>query len=880
MISIRPPRLPSAVVQRCLPPAVAEPILGDLEEDFAEWVSEIGLRRAQGRYWKFALLGVWHARRDDMGRRTSRDGGRGRWMSSWRGDSRYAYRAVSRRPEFSVAVIVMLATGIGANVAVFSVVETVLLRPLPYADADRIRTVWTSSKVYPPSPRVSGPDFFDLRERSQVLEGVEAGFGWRAALKTADGAPRGVQQARVTSGFLAMLGITPALGQPFGPEHDAPESQGVALLSHRVWMDRFGGAKNVVGQSIELDGEDFRIVGVLPRAFRMWIPPETAWAIPVDVWVNLRYDRESFPRAQRHLLVLGKVRPGVPAIDVERDAESVSEYVRTQLARYEENVFTFSTMSLQEGVVRKVRPTLLALLAASAVVVLLIAANVGNLFAAASWARTGEFRVRRALGASGGRLLRQSFLETALLTAPALGAGIAVAWAATLALSRHAPGFAPVLESARLSPPALGYALGLTALCTVGLGLLPTVLSGAMASAGFPNGRTTLGSSRSHTVTAGLVMLQVALSVMLLVGSALLVKTVAALNRADLGFDPRGAMSFTLQIPRDRYEQADRWGAFVEGIEAELASIPGIEAVGMANALPLMGAATGAPFTFRDVSDQAVMRVTSPGYLDAIGGRLLAGRYLTHQDRSESATVAVINETLARMIGMEPRTAVGQVLTVFRSQASVEVVGVMADIPSVSVAAPRRPSLFFPYYYFPAWAVRMVMRGDGAGSSMALASERIASVDPDVSIDETRPLVDYVASATELTRLAAGLLVLMGTLGAGLAGFGLYAVLAYVTKLRSREVGLRIALGATPAGVLLTTIGRGVGVAAAGIAFGLAGAVAVGRLLANLLYGTNALDPWVYAVPVAATLLISVVACLGPATRASAVDPAVVLRSA
>jgi len=507
-------------------------------------------------------------------------------------DIRAAFRQMRHHPVVAGVIVLTLAVGVGFNTAVFTVVKTVVLGELPYSAADRLVVLWSDSKSYSPAPALSGPDFFDYRDQTTRLEGIAAAWGNRGGLNAPGGAPEYVQWAKVSANFFEVLRVTPAVGRSFTLAFDTPEGPREAILSHGMWRRRFGGDPAVVGTTIDLNGEPVTVIGVLPEGFRLWTPPETfIWAPPIDVWTNLRYGPESFPRGQRHLFTIGRLRPGTTLAEANAEAASVSAYLRTTLPRYAENEFTVSVRPLTGGVVRAQRPVLLALWGAVVLALLIAVTNLASLFLGRAVQRQGEFGLRAALGASRGRLLRQLLTESLILAAIGGLGGVTIA-AATLEYVQSARSIdIPLLEYATLDGPALAMAVVLAISAGVLFGLAPAMKAFRSDAARWFASRTTGGLEHRRALRS-MVVAQAALSLVLLISAGLVVRSMLRLLSRDLGFDPTGVTTLTVILPPSRYDTPEKRIDFYRELETRLAALSGVHAVGGVNLLPLAGAGT------------------------------------------------------------------------------------------------------------------------------------------------------------------------------------------------------------------------------------------------------------------------------------------------
>ncbi len=809
-------------------------------------------------------------------------------MDSLRQDLRWAVRSLLKTPGFTLVVLLTLTLGIGANTAIFSVINAVLLRPLPYHEPERIAVV---RETYGDGlvGTVSGPNFLDWRARNRVFERLAA-YRVRSLTVLGDGDPEDVAVAMVSADFFAMLGVPVAAGRGFSPGED----QGIgtaAVLSDGFWRTRYGSDPEVLGRTLRLGGQPYRIVGIaspgltFPGRAQVWVPLE------------LGVDRAA-DRASHSYDVLGRLRPGVSRDQAHDDlarvaAELAREFLGTNRGR------SVVVVPLTTDTLGAVRPAMLLLGGAVVFVLLIACANVANLFLARATARQREIAVRAALGAGRWRLIRQVLVEALVLA----GAGgvlglLLAAWGVDLLLTLRPRGI-PRLDEVSIDGMVLGFTLAASLLVGIGFGLVPALSLAAQdpAEAFRGEGRSASHGARPVRLRAILVVAQVSLALMLVTGAALLVVTVHRLTAIEPGFDPERALVFQLSLPSGRFPDQQRHHDFIERVLARVGEVPGANAVGGVYYLPLGAGDVSGDFAVEGRGPAAPGRESYAGYrlvtgdyLDAMGIRLAAGRPFGPADRAGAPGVALVNQTLARR-HFPAGDAIGRRITFgdgLEDQDWREIVGVVADVRHLGLTADAPPEIYVPlaqldpslFTVFSGDPLSVVVRADGVPERLAPAVRgAVREVAPDQPVSQLRPADDLVAGAIARQRFSMLLLLGFGSLALTLAAVGVYGVMAYTVSQRSRELGIRLALGARPVVVQGLVLRQGLAMALGGIGLGVVGALLLGRLLAGLLYGVSAADPLVLAV---VTLLLtgaSGVACLVPAVRATRVNPIDTLRS-
>lgn len=792
-------------------------------------------------------------------------------------DVRLAVRSLARRPAFAVTAILLLALGSGANAAVFSVVRGVLLRPLPFAAPDRLVAVW-------PGQYVSNDEIGFWRDRAPALSGVAGvATGWLMALAADGGEPLKVTGNRVSDDYFQLLGVTAAMGRAIAPGDGVVGRERVVVLSDGVWQRRFAADPATVGRSVLVDQVAHEVIGVMPPGFE--VLGEQA-----DLWVPLPFAPGTPAQRTSMSLAIARLRDGITVDAASEELARLAPDLRRTLGKPDDWGRTIHVASLHDTTTTTVRPALTLLVAAVGLVLLLGAANLGTLVLGRSIERARELAVRTAVGASRRHLLRQLLIEQAVLAAAGAVAGLGLARLGLPALVRHLPAEVP-----RQADIALDLTVFVTVLVVaVGLAVAMALLPAAMALR--PGLQPLLRQSRS-TDTPGqrralgaLVTAQVALAVVLGIGAGLMLRSMWHLQRVDPGFDAQGLLAFRLQTTA-KYRALSTGLPYLREVGDRLAALPGVTAVGAIGHLPMSGYSWTAPVHRADRPPAPGTAAAPVGwrfiwgdYLEAMRIPLVAGRRFTAADQTASAPVALVNATLARTLFGAPQAALGQRLVQTgggrEGQTLVEVVGVIGDVRHDGLDTPPRAEFYRPLTQTFMFPMHLVVRTAGEPAALAGAVRRGAyEVDPAVPVADLQTMPALLAGTLGRPRLLATLLGVFAAAGVLLSVVGLYGVVAVRVRQREREIGIRMALGATAEGVAAGVVGQGLRHVAGGVLLGLPLAAALSRFMASVVFGVTARDPITYA---ALPLLLTVVAglaCWLPARRAARIDPVIAIRA-
>ncbi len=812
----------------------------------------------------------------------AREAAHGVWIASWFEsmwqDVGYALRTLRRGPGFTLVALVTLALGIGATSAIFSVVQGVLLAPLPFRNAEslyRITTLYPDGTPYSLSP----PDFMSVRARTLTFEQVEA-LSSRMFTMLGAGEPIEIRGTSVSDGLFAQLGFRVALGRGLLPEENQPGRDRVVVLDHGFWQRQFGGDPGVLGRTLTFAGAPMEIVGVLA--------PGAQALESTDVYVPLTYDERfnastAEGRRGEFLTVVGRAKSGVVTAQVDTDLRRIGSELQTAF-RETNDTLTFNALPLRDVLLGDVRTPLFVLFGAVGFVLMVACANVANLLLARASARQTELAVRAALGAGRRRLLRQLLTEALVLGVAGAAIGLAIAYLATWALVAAQPADIPRLENVGVNAAVVWFTLLVALATSLTFGTLPALQSSGTRLPVALRESTRGGAGRGgHRMRAALVVVEMALAVVLLVGAGLLVRSFVQLTRVNPGFQPEQVIAFRVTLQGERYREDAPTRARVGEMLERLRALPGVTSVAATNVLPFSGRGSMVGFLVEgaappppNVNAEIALAVVTPDYFRTIGAPLRRGRHITDQDHPDAPPVAIANEAAVRrwFPGQDP---IGR--RVNTNGVSREVVGVVADIVQRSAADPATPSLFVPLAQRAMRAVKVVVRTTGDPASIAsVIPPAIRAVDRDLAIADLAPLTDLVARSMARPRFYTGLLTLFAAVGLSLAATGIFGVMSYAVAQRTREISIRMALGAHRADVLGMIVRRAVALALTGAGCGLVLAVVLTRFLQGQLFGVTHLDPLTFGAVIVVLVVSATVASFLPARRAAKLDPATALR--
>ena len=801
---------------------------------------------------------------------------------------RFAARSLRKAPTLSLAVILTLAICIGATTAIFSVVYTVLFRPLPFAEPEGlllVRTVWRDL----PSSFSAG-NWSDVARQQTSFSHFVPAYGESYNLSGAE-TPENVEGARVGADWFALLGVRPALGRDFRAEEATPGREGVVLLSHGLWQRRFGADPSVVGSEIRLDGRPHTVIGVMPASMDFTLFDE-------ELWLPTAFSPERLAQHDEHYLtVLARLRPGVTPARGEEEMAALGRWLESNFPR-ENRDRTIRMSPLMEELVGDYRPRLFVLLGAVAFVLLIACANIANLLLARGAARAREISIRAAIGAGRRHLVAHALAESVVLAAAGGAIGLLAGyWGVTL-LAAYGPEDVPRLAQARVDGPVLAFALGLTALSGLVFGLAPALRTSARPphEALKEGGRSGTRAGSRDRLRNALVVTEIALALVLLTGAGLLIRSAVALTGVNPGFDPRGVVMGRVSLPATAYATPDEVTRAFERIVERVGNIPGVASAAMVSAAPLEGGNSnglvpeGRPLELGSAIN-SLMRLATPEYFETMRIELVRGRGFTAQDRQGTPRVMVINETLARE-AFPGEDAIGKRIACCEGGPDgapgwKEVVGVARDVRAVGLDQEPMAEFYLPMLQAPAaawtWTDRtmtLAVRAPGGEPAlMAPLRRAIAEVDPSLPLYNLGTMQGRVMDSLAQARFSTMLLTVFGAIALVLAAIGVYGVISYGVTQRTQEIGIRMALGARHGDVLTMVVRHGMALAGLGLAAGLAAALALSGLLESLLYQVSPTDPPTFAAGLVVLSLVAVLAAALPARRAARTDPMVALRS-
>ena len=801
-------------------------------------------------------------------------------------DVRYAARGIAAKPSFTAIVLATLMLGIGANAAIFSVVNGILLRPLPYADPRSL--LWIEHKS--PYGSVSEPEFADYRREARSLERVAASSFSTASLTGGTGEPERIAGARVSDGFFQVMGVRPELGRAFTPDEETSHGPLVIILSHGIWQRRYGADPAIVGKQVMVNGTARTVVGVMPARFTY---PTAA----TDAWTPLRLNYDSlWTRNNHYLTLVARLAPGVTYEGAVAELNTIGRrWTREFPDTYAPNQpLQVNASLLGDAILGKTRPYLFALLGAAGFVLLIACVNVANLLLARGESRRKEWAVRTALGASRTRLVRQALTESMLYGVLGGALGTIAAWVGVRVLVAAAPSTIPRLADVHVDLPVLLFSLALSLGTGILFGLAPALRASPDDSAEtLKEGGRSGGHGRAATrLRRALVVSEVALATITLSAAGLMIRSLANLQAIDLGFRPSHVLAMRISLPGRKYT-ADAPVTFYETLLDRVRGLRGVTSAGAVGDLPVRDGWSiwsilidGAPMTSVAAAPSAMPEQITPGYLEAMGIRLLRGRLFTAQDRAGAPLVAVVSETMEKKL-WPGKSALGGTLKMLSAKSPwATVVGVVGDVREGGFLSESPPTMYFPHaqagasaYYTPA-DMNLVIKTDGdplalVGSLRTL----IRSLEPDAPVSRIQTMDAVVAESVSSRRFSTQLLLGFATLALVLAGIGIYGVISYGVTQRTFEIGLRLALGAQRGRVLRLIMGEGIRLAVLGLVLGVAGAFAVTRLMRALFVNVAPGDPRTLAGVGLAIALVAALASWLPSRRATAVDPLGAMRT-
>jgi putative ABC transport system permease protein len=798
-------------------------------------------------------------------------------------DLRYGFRMLARNPGFTTVAVLTLALGIGANASIFSVVNGILLGPLPYPEADRLVQLYAAkpSKGWDDFA-VSHPDFLDWSEQNESFEGM-AIYRGRSLSLTGEGEPERLRGLAASAKLFSVLGRSPAQGRAFRVEEDRPGADRVAVLSHGLWERRFGSDPDLLGRTLILDGVAHTVVGIMPADF-FFPSPRT------ELWVPLALDPAKQNRGSHSYEAIGRLKPGVTLPAGRAELNTIAQRLEQEYPDSNAG-WRVSVISLYDELFDDDLQLILSMLfLAVGFVLLIVCANVANLLLARAATREKEIAVRVALGARRFRLIRQFLTESVLLALLGGLGGLVVAMWGVDVLKAIAPDDVPRIDQISLDGTVLLYTLGVSLLTGLIFGLAPAIQTTKpdLHEALKEGGRISGGGSR-HRLLKTLVVSEVALAVMLIVVGGLMIRSFLLMQRTDPGFDTEHLLTLRINLLEAKYPEEHQRASFYQQVLERVETLPGVESAAAVNTIPLGGNNSWTSITIEgrvptDPKEKLFVGylVITPHYLRSMGIPLLQGRSFNRQDVADAPKVVLINQTMARRFWPEEETAVGRRFKGGDADSEspwLTVVGVVADVKHQNLAQPPRPEMYLPHAQTPSGGMTVVVRaaGDPAGYTSGVRG-KVWEVDPNLPVFAVRSMAEVVDRRTAGTRATAQIMGVLAGVALMLAAVGIYGVISYSVSQRTHEIGIRMALGASPRDIFKLVVRQGVILVGSGLLLGLVGALALARVMSSVLFGVTSTDVTTYAGTVLVLVGAALLACYIPARRATRVDPLVALR--
>jgi putative ABC transport system permease protein len=808
-------------------------------------------------------------------------------MQTFWQDLRQGARSLLKHPTFTIVAVITLALGIGANTAIFSVVHAVLLQSLPYRDADRLVTVWERNRTRGnPQNVINLGNFFDWKDRNRVFEDMATFFDLTSNL-TSGGDPEEIPSQIATPNLFNILGVSPFMGRSFTEDDGKPGAARVVALSYGLWMRRFGGDPQIIGRKLILNGVETTVVAVMPANFNWHVRAGSMTRKIAEMWAPWQIDRTATQRAGRFASAVARLKPGVTPEQAQAEMNIIGGQLEIQYNEFNAN-WGVNVVPLRAQFAGEIRLALLVLLGAVGMVLLIACANVANLLMARGAARQREIAVRAALGAGRWRIVRQLLNESLLLAGLGGLAGLALAYWGTDLLVSLAPPDLRNLPQVKINAVVLGFTLGLSLLTGVIFGLAPALEATKLnLSESLKEGGKSAGGMRARRLRGSLVILEVALAVVLLVGAGLLIRSFARLQRVDPGFDAHGLLTMKVNLPVRKYNTDQKRIDFFRRAIAQMQSMPGVESAGAVSFLPFAAPHAG---TLVEIDGRPKLPpgqglntgviVSDMNYFRTMRIPLKRGRLFTDQEAAEMRHVVVVNEAFAR-VNFPGEDPLGKRVTIYMKDDNrpCEIVGVVGDSKHMNLDAEVQPMSYWPHPELTYSGMTFVLRTQDEPTAVANAARNvIRSLDPEQPVADVRTMESLIGISVARARFNTLLLTIFAIVALLLAGVGIYGVMAYSVAQRTREIGVRMALGARASDAVWLIVRGGMALALVGVAIGVAASYGLTRLMKTLLFEVSATDPLIFAGIPLLLALVALLACLIPARRASKVDPMIALR--
>jgi putative ABC transport system permease protein len=805
-------------------------------------------------------------------------------MEAFLQDLQYSIRILVKKPGFTAIVILALALGIGANTAIFSVVNAVMLRPLPYSDPEGLVMVWETNpqkgRMFHP---VSSANYLDWRDQNHVFDYIAAMSSSDFVLSGGD-VPEQIQGALVSASFFPLLGVEPFLGRAFLPEEDQPGGEPVVILSYGLWQHQFGADTSLIGKRLILNGVSRTVIGVMPAGFDF---TGEVFTLDADLWVPIAFAQSQIQRGPRYLGVVARLAPGVTVEKARSEMEIIAQELAGQYPQTNSGRGV-NVISVHEQAIRETRSSIIVLLVTVGFVLLIACANIANLLLARATARRKEAAIRAALGASRYRIVRQLLTESVLLSLLGGALGLLLAFIGIEFLANLIPGDIPRVKHIGLEGRVLGFTMLISVLTGILFGMAPALESSKidLHQVLKEGGRTSTTGSGSHRLRGLLVISEIALALVLLSGAGLMINSFMRLQKIDPGFDAQNVLTMQISLPRSRYPEAEKQKAFFQQILQRAEALPAVTSASMTYPLPLSREYAIRTFTIEglpipDPKDRpdADYNMVSPGHFRTAGIRMLSGRDFSEDDVSGTQLVAIINETLARRFWGNENPIGKYVIISDGVEAPRQIIGVVGDVKQIQLDAEPRPQLYLTYLQQPNDSMFLAVRSTSNPTMLASAiRNEVLALDRDQPIYNVKTMQERLSYSISQKRFSMIFLCLFAAIALTLAAVGIYGVVSYSVMQRTHEIGIRMAVGAGQRDILSMIVRQAMVLVLIGVGIGLASAFALTRLMSSLLYGVSPTDPPTFIAISLLLIAVALAACFIPARRATVVDPIVVLR--
>ncbi len=809
-------------------------------------------------------------------------------------DLRHGIRTLFKHPGFVITITLILALGIGANSTIFSVVNAILIRPLPYEAPDRIVMIWETNQSKSVKRSIVSPaDFLDWREQNHVFDHLAAFRFWYYTV-TGAGDPERYQGARVSAGFFPVLGVKPEFGRNFRPEEEQVGRDHVVILSHALWQSRFGGDSKIIGQLLTIDGEPFTIIGILPASFRF----TRVLNSELELWIPITFTPQQLTREDHSIIVYGRLKQGVPLSQAQAEMDGITHRLEQEYPKTNSG-WAAQVNNLHDQAIQPLSPTLLILMVVVGFVLLIACANVANLLLTRATARQKDVAIRLALGSSQFRLIRQLLIESLLLALLGGAAGLLLAYWGINVLNAIVPDKVPHLEKFNLDLRVLGFTLVVSLLVGVIVGLIPglrasrlnlseTLKEGGRALSEAPSGR------RLRNL---LVTLEVTLTVPLLISAGLMLRSSLLLQNIDRGINLKNVLTMQISLPKAKYSTARQTATFYRQVLQRIQTEPGVQSASAVNFLPLTNLEDATSLTIEGGKPPppgqnitVSYRVIDQNYFRTMGIPLLRGRYFTEQDNDESHGVVMIDQTMARRywpdedpVGRRLQPQFPAAKVPWRPESSnnwLTIVGVVEDVKEDGLNDQTSAEIYLPYLQNPSSLMNLLVRSTSDPLRLvASVRSQVLAVDGDQPVYNIMTMENVFSQSLAEPQVITSLLATFAAVALILAAIGVYGVMSYSVAQRTHEIGVRMALGAQERHVLRMIVGQGLKLVLVGVAIGVMTAFAVTRVISNLLFGVTATDPLIFVVVPLLLVVIAMLASYFPARRAMKVDPMIALRN-